>query len=141
MESDLFFLVERVFCWVFLIGGLSLICQTSVYIRLVKKLYAQEQQTQNMVFLVSGVLMLPWAVALVLVHNDWFLSFSLIVTVAVWILLAKSLALVLWPQILRKCCTCLYGKKESFLKWYFRGYGVVLTGLAFAVCYGLSESF
>ena len=140
MEDNLFFLVERVFCWAFLIVGLSLICQTPLWTRLVKKWHSQESHIQDMLLLASGVFLLPVAIALVLVHNDWFLSFSLIATVVVWLLLVKSLFMVFWPQILRKYCTCLYGKKESFLKWYFRGYGLGLVVLAFALCYGLSES-
>lgn len=138
MEDNLFFLVERVFCWLFLIWGLSLLVQTSLWIRTVRFFYDQSPERLHILSMVLGSLLLPWALAGVLVHNDWFLSLSLVVTLLVWAVLVKSALMILWPQIVMKCRS-LYQGKESFLKWYFRGVGIFYLCVSAAIAWGLSE--
>ena len=138
MEDSLFFLVERVFCWLFLIWGLSLLVQTSLWIRTVRFFYDQSPERLHTLSLILGSLLLPWALAGVLVHNDWFLSLSLTVTLLAWAVLVKSALMVLWPQLVMKC-KVLYRGKESFLKWYFRGVGIFYLGVSAAIAWGLSE--
>ena len=136
MENTLFLLVEEVFCWLFLLWGLSMVVQTQLWIRLVKYMNSQSEDTLKIVYLATGALLLPVTLAAVLIHNDWSLSPFIIVTIVFWLTLIKAILLILWPQLLLKC-QCIYNKSESSLNWYFKGFGIVYIILSLVVC--LSE--
>ena len=144
MQESLFFLVEQLLFFMLLFLGLSFVIQNQLWIKLIKFLYSQEEQTFQIICLVSGaVLTLPVGLLLVLTHNDWELSPSLIVTVIGWVALVKALFLILYPKIFLKF-KALYGKSESFLKWYLRICGILyilmgLIGILFAGFYTLSR--
>ena len=130
MQESLFFLAEQLVFCLFIAWGISSIVQTKLWVKLVKLMYSQNEQTFNFICLVSGFIYLPFGLFLVLTHNDWDLSPSVIVTLIGWLILIKCVVLLLYPQIAFKC-KAIYGKDESFLKWYMRICGVVyiLMGL------------
>lgn len=119
MQASLFFLAEQlVFCSL-IFWGMSFILQTKLWIKLVKLIYSQNEQTFKLVCLVSGFIYLPLGLFLVLTHNDWELSPSVIVTLLGWLIVIKCLVLLLYPQIALKC-RAIYVKSDSFLTWYLR---------------------
>ena len=133
MQESLFFLAEQLFFCIFIPWGLSMIIQAKLWIKLVKFLYSRDTETFNLICLISGVVYLPFAVFLILTHNDWEWSPSVIVTVLGWMMFIKCFVLILCPQLALKCKN-LYNKDESFLKWYLRGCGTIyiLLGLLVA---------
>ena len=133
MENILFLLIEEVLCWLFLLWGLSLLIQTKLWIKLLRFIHSQSEETMNLGSLMVGALLLPVTVGAVLIHNDWSLNPFIIVTIFVWLALIKTVFLVLWPQLLLKC-KHLYSQSESFLNWYLRGGGVVYIILSLIIC-------
>ena len=130
MQESLFFLAEQLVFCLFIAWGISFIVQTKLWVKLVKLMYSQNEQTFNFICLVSGFIYLPFGLFIVLTHNDWDLSPSVIVTLIGWLILVKCVVLLLYPQIALKC-KAIYGKDESFLKWYMRicGFVYILMGL------------
>ena len=126
MQESLFFLAEQLVFCLFIPVGISFILQTKLWIKLVKWLYSQNEQTFNLICLVSAFIYLPFGAFLVLTHNDWEFNPSVIVTIIGWLILIKCVVLLLYPQIALKC-KAIYGKDESFLKWYLRICGVLYT--------------
>ena len=129
MQENLFFLSEQlVFCF-FIAYGLSLMVQTRLYIALLD--FLSKLTRQNFLFIcwACGLLCWPFSLFLVLTHNDWTLSPSVIVTVTGWIALCKSLLLLLLPQLFWKIKP-LFQAKARFLKWYLRitGFLYLLLG-------------
>ncbi len=132
MQESLFFLAEQMVFCLFIPLGLSLIVQAKLWAKLTKFVYSQSKETFNFIMLVSGSVCLPFGLFLVLTHNDWNLSPSVIVTVVGWITVVKCLVLLLWPQLAIKS-KILYGRKESVLKWFLRISGVIYIILGLLV--------
>ena len=132
MQENLFFLSEQVVFCLFFAFGLSLLLQTHLYLALMNLLAKLSQAHFLLVCLLSGFVCLPFALFLVLTHNDWTLSPSVIVTVTGWITLCKSLLLLFWPQIFLKIRP-IYLWTPRFLKWYVRVSGVLYILLALLV--------
>ena len=130
MQESLFFLVEQLTYCLFIPWGLSMVIQTTLWIKLIKLLYSQSEQTFKMICLFSSAIFLPLGALLVLTHNDWEMSPSVIVTILGWLILIKCLVLILFPQLALKA-KAIYSKSESFLKWYLRICGTlyILLGL------------
>lgn len=125
MQESLFFLAEQLVFCLFIPWGLSMIIQHKLWIKLIQLLYSQNDQTFKLICLINGVVWIPLGLFLVLTHNDWELSPSVIVTVIGWLTVAKCLMLILFPQLALKC-KVIYGKSESFLKWY-----LIICGLLY----------
>ena len=117
MQESLFFLAEQLVFCLFVPWGLSMVIQHKLWIKLVQLLYSQNEQIFKLICLVNGVVWMPFGLFLVLTHNDWELSPSVIVTIIGWLTVLKCLMLILFPQLALKC-KAIYGKSESFLKWY-----------------------
>ncbi len=132
MQESLFFLAEQAMFCLFIPLGLSFLIQTKLWLKLIQLIYSQNKQTFYLICLVSGTVTLPLALFLVLTHNDWSLSPAVIVTLIGWLIFAKCLLLLLWPQLAYKC-KALYRKDESFLKWYLRISGVLYIVLSLLV--------
>ena len=130
MQESLFFLAEQVVFCLFIPWGLSLIIQTNLWIKLVKFLYSCNEQTFKLICLIAGIMWMPFGLFLILTHNDWNMSPSVIVTIIGWLTCIKCLFLILFPQIALKL-KFLYNKSESFLNWYLRICGALymLLGL------------
>ena len=130
MQESLFFLSEQLFFCLFIPWGLSMVIQHKLWIKLVQLLYSQNEQTFKLICLVNGVVWMPLGLLLVLTHNDWEMSPSVIVTVIGWVIVVKCLMLTLFPQLVLKC-KAIYGKSDYFLKWYLIIYGslYILMGL------------
>ena len=119
MQESLFFLAEQLVFCLLIPWGVSFIVQTNLWIKLIKLIYSQNDQTCKLVCLVSGFLYLPLGLFLVFTHNDWEWSPSVIVTLLGWLIVLKCLVLLLYPQIALKC-RAIYLKSDSLLKWYLR---------------------
>ncbi len=132
MQENLFFLSEQVVFCLFFAIGLSFLLQTRLYLALMNLLAQLSPPNFLLVCLLSGFVCLPLALFLVLTHNDWTLSPSVIVTLTGWITLCKSLLLLFWPRLFLKIRP-IYRWKSSFLKWYLRVSGVLYIVLALLV--------
>ena len=130
MQENLFFLSEQlVFCF-FISYGLSLMIQARLYLSLMDFISKVSRGHFLLICLIGGLFCLPCALFLVLTHNDWSLSPSIIVTLTGWLALGKSLFLLLWPQLFWKV-KGIFPSNSTFLKWYLRtaGFLYLLLGL------------
>ena len=130
MQENLFFLAEQLVFCILTLWGLSLLAQTRLWTALIKLMYSQNAQTLKLIYLACGALCLPFGLFLVLTHNDWEFTPSVIVTIVGWCALVKCIVLLLFPQA-GNVTKILYSKSERFLKWYLRCCGLiyVLAGL------------
>ena len=130
MQDSLFFLAEQIVFCLFIPIGISLIVQSKLWVKLVQFLYSQNEQTFKIICLVSSFIYLPFGLFLVLTHNDWNMSPSVIVTIIGWVILVKCLILMIYPQ-LALLAKAIYGKSESFLKKYLMVCGLlyIIMGL------------
>ena len=130
MQESLFFLAEQLFFCLFIAWGLSMIVQHKLWIKIVQFFYSQNEPTFKLICLVNGIVWMPLGLFFVLTHNDWEWSPSVIVTIVGWLIVIKCLVLVLLPKLALKC-KAIYGKSESFLRWYLIVCGslYVLMGL------------
>ena len=132
MQENLFFLSEQlVFCF-FISYGLSLMVQTRLYMALLDLLNQSPRPRFLLICLVCGLFCLPFSLLLVLTHNDWSLSPSIIVTLTGWVALIKSLLLFLCPQLFWKMRK-IFQIKASALKWLARIAGFVYLVLGLVV--------
>ena len=127
MQESLFFLAEQIVFCLFIPIGISLIVQTKLWIKFIQLLYSQNEQTFKIICLVSSVICLPFGLFVVLTHNDWNMSPSVIVTAIGWIALIKCLVFMIYPQLALKA-KAIYGKGESFLKKY-----LIVCGLLYII--------
>ena len=134
MQESLFFLAEQVVFCLFICCGLSLLIQTKLWVQLVRWFYSQEKQSYCFMSLAIGMACLPVGLFLVLVHNDWSVSLSVITTLVGWACVAKSLLLILFPQLAFKM-RVIYLRSEGFLKWKLRVCGVLYIVLGLLTLY------
>ena len=134
MVDQLFILTEQLFCCLFIFKGLSLLLQTPSWLSLIKLIVSMEKSQLQSLVLVSSLLGLCFGLFIVLTHNDWIWSYSVIVTVLGWITCLKCGFFLLFPQLAVWCIKTLYGSyKPLVLKWYFKGCGGVYILLSVLV--------
>ncbi len=126
MIDSLYILAEQIVLWYFMIAGVSLILQTRVWIQLVEWMLSWEARKMQFFVILYCIACLPFGLFVVLVHNEWMMSYSVVVTVLGWIICLKCAGFLIYPQLAGRCSHLMYGNKTStFLTRYFRLIGTL----------------
>ena len=133
MNENLFFLAEQFAYCLLIVWGLSIIIQTKIWIRITKLIFSQDDKLDYFCICL-GLVFFPQGLFIVITHNDWEMSPSVIVTLLGWAILIKSLLYLLWPRWVLKF-KGFYEKSDLFLTRYFRIAGAIYIILGLLICY------
>ena len=132
MEISLFTLVEQGIGYLISIVGLSVLLRTQIWIQVLETVCSWKKQTLVTFTLLCSFMYIPFGVGIVLIHNEWMMSSSVIVTILGWIVFLKSLIFLFFPEKV-DLMKLLMNKGEKFLNWFFKIVGVVFIGLGLLV--------
>lgn len=126
MVDSLYILAEQIVLWYFMIVGVSLLLNARVWVQLVEWMLSWEARKLQFFTVMYCISCLPFGLFFVLVHNEWMMSYSVVVTILGWIICVKCAGFLMYPQSAVKCTHLIYGNKTStFLTRYFRIIGVL----------------
>ena len=128
MEISLFILVEQGIGYLLGIVGLSVLLRTKNWIQVLEQVCSWKQKTLMVFTLICSFMYIPFGVGIILIHNEWAWSSSVIVTVLGWIIFLKSLTFLFFPEK-TEYMKLLVNKGEKFLDWFFKAVGVLYVGL------------
>ncbi len=118
--TDLAQLAEKIVGLMYLVMGLSLVIRTKDWVKFSDEFLKNKTQIHPIVFFA-----LPFGLFIVLVHNQWEWSPSVIVTLLGWIAVIKSVLFLLHPKILFK-----FMPKRKSLSQMIALEGIVITILS-----------
>ena len=122
MTIDLYSLVENVIASAFMIGGLAITINSNI-VRSLFNTFTDIENNEALIHLTAWMFLMLGLIT-VWVHNDWFIDYSLIITLFGWILVVKASLWLLIPKHIVRLA-----KKMSFIvlsKWFHIVYGLVL---------------
>lgn len=128
MGISLFTLVEQGMGYLIGLVGISVLLRTQSWINVLNAVCSWKKQTLVTFTLLCSFLYLPMGMAIVLVHNEWIWSSSVIVTILGWIILMKMLVFLFFPEKV-EMIKWLKNKGEKFMYWFFKTVGVIYVGL------------
>ncbi len=128
MGISLFTLVEQGMGYLIGIVGLSVLFRTQIWIQILEQVCSWKKKTLMTFTLLCSFMYLPIGVAIVLIHNEWTWSSSVIVTILGWVVLLKMLIFLFCPEKVA-FIQVLMNKGEKFLNWFFKIVGVLYVGL------------
>lgn len=134
MGISLFTLVEQGMGYLIGIVGLSVLLRTQNWINILNDVCSWKKQALITFTLLCSFLYLPIGMAIVLIHNEWTWSSSVIVTILGWVILLKMLVFLFFPEKVGMM-KWLVNKGEKFLNLFFKIVGVIYIGLGlFVLC-------
>ena len=137
MVDSLYILAEQVMLWYLLAAGVALVVQTGVWVDLVQWMLLWDAKQYQAFVLLFCIGYLPFGLFIVLSHNEWIMSYSVVVTIFGWLVSLKCAAFLIYPKAALKLAKVCYGNKSvGFLKMYFRAVGVMyilLSGLVWSL--------
>ena len=127
MLIDMYSLVESVSASALVIWGLALLLNKRV-IQSFFDSFTNIEKNETLNYLTAGMFLILGLI-IIWVHNDWYWSFSVIVSLLGWILAIKASLWLLFPLVLAR-----WAKKSAFfaLKAWFRfvsGFVIIILGL------------
>jgi len=134
MGISLFTLVEQGMGYLIGIVGLSVLLKTQNWVDVLKAVCSWKKQTLVTFTLLCSFMYIPFGVGIVLIHNEWSWSSSVIITILGWIILLKMLIFLFFPEKV-EMMKWLMNKGENFLNWFFKVVGVIYIGLGLWVLY------
>jgi len=134
MGISLFTLVEQGMGYLIGIVGLSVLLKTQNWVDVLKAVCSWKKQTLVTFTLLCSFMYIPFGVGIVLIHNEWSWSSSVIITILGWIILLKMLIFLFFPEKV-EMMKWLMNRGENFLNWFFKIVGVIYVGLGLWVLY------
>ena len=132
MIDSLYILSEQILLWFFILVGLSLLVQAKSWLHLVKWMLAWEDRHLQFFCMLYCMAYLPFGLFIVLVHNEWVFSYSVVVTLLGWLTCLQCATFLVYPPAAVQCTRWIYGNKsDNFLKIYFSLIGAlyILLGM------------
>ena len=122
MLTDLYSLVENVIASAFILGGIALTINSNI-IRALFDTFTNIEKNEGLIYLTAWMFLMLGLIT-VWVHNDWYLGYSILITLFGWILVIKA---SLWLLFARHIVNL--AKKMSFIvksRWFHIVYGLAL---------------
>ena len=137
MIEDLYVLTEYLISWLFLFTGISVLIRPDVWIHFAKKIYSLDEKDVHWLAVITSICFLPMGLLTVLTHNDWdFSTPSVIITIIGWTIIVKTLLFFFFPITMLKTQEFIFKKKsDTFLKRFFRSFGILYIALSLWVLY------
>ena len=136
-------IVEQLFSGFFLLTGVSLIVQNTLWTGFIKWLYSSDENTFKYICLISGILLFPVSLCAFLKLDVWsFFNYPdsiwnpnltpafILTTFFTALFLTKCVLLSLWPGAFVKYIRWFSKKDVLFFKWYLRVAGILYVVLA-----------
>ena len=102
-----------------LLSGLSVLVRPKRWVEFLRDVYILKKKSLSVLTISTAAISLPLGLALVVAHNTWTLSSSVIVTVVAWAILVKQVFFLFFPEAM-KVLDIFHRKTDSFLCWFFR---------------------
>ena len=123
MLTDMYSLVENVIASAFIIGGVAIAVNSNI-VRSLFDTFTDIERNEALTHLTAWMFLILGLIT-VWVHNDWYMDYSLVITVFGWILVIKASLWLLIPKPLIRLA-----KKMSFIvenRWFHIVYGLLLV--------------
>ena len=126
MIVDLYTLVEKVTAASMILWGLALLLNPKILLSFYNT-FTKKEENESLLYLTAGIF-LSFGLAIIWIHNDWYLAPSIIVTMIGWILVLKAMFWISFPDFAIKIVKKFY--KLISNKWfsYLYGLGLILVG-------------
>ena len=128
----LFQLTEQMIGYTLLIVSFALIFRTCFWLELLESLQQLSEKTTRQIGLFTATIVIPLGLFIVLTHNRWEWSPSVIVTSIGWSVLIKNSLILFFPKFIR-LHLLISQQSRLFQLWFFRGVGMLYLICALAV--------
>ncbi|MBC6415688.1 MAG: hypothetical protein GDA46_04775 [Bdellovibrionales bacterium] len=131
MILDLYSLIQKVTGSSLVLWGFALLVNPNI-IQALYKTFTNKEDNEALIYLTAGMF-LTFGLIIVWIHNDWFFSPALIITLIGWILIVKTMFWIVLPSVMIR----ITKKLSPFIlnKWFILSYGVFLVILGTVILF------